>query len=802
MSSGWQIPSDLGNKAKDKRKSAANEIDTYARKIMEARSAQHDPDPQIKFHVRVLVDVYCRSPFPWRRQGGLLGLASVAIALTHQQLQSHVSDLIPPVLVCFSDENHEVRYQACEAFYNIAKVARDGILSQFNQIFDGLCRLASDVDANVKEGGRCLDRLVRDIATETRSFSCAEVIPLLTTRIRIMNPMIRQLVLGWIVLLDSVPEVDMIVYLPQYLEGLFFILASDHRDIRRNAENHLKDLLEEIKGRAGDRESMQRAIAGAAPTVARCCRASERRPEDNYVRLTALSWLHEFVGMQERSEAAAVDSDQELVRPPAQPAAPASPSGTWRVSGGLRLTPASSVVAAAGKQRGEARERSESTGARGGLRQLVPVLLEGALPCLDDGEGEIRHNAERANDALRAAAQRLGGDLPVEALVDALLSAMRPGVSGGQEGSEKVLLACFCWARLLLDQCPERVLQPHVRDRLLDPALSALRHQDDEVATSSLRLISQLVAMSGGGAAAPASTADPKVTDLAGAQGLPASPQSEAVRQEPEPSSPTMDEHDDGKESSVFVVVCNRLFQMMSEEHSLPGTRSELAVRELCSGVDAQSFFKTAALRLSSERSPQIARDMVRLLNRVLLTSYETRALRKRLFAAAVSSPRPGAPGGGSDGVPPLLLDLLTSWFHCPVSTLSLCLWLQWFELAAEIVTRLAKLEITSEMREQLMQFIGLLESPVFMRVRLQLLETQRHPALLRAVLGLVALLPQEHLLQARLGVVETGLLLDRVNPSGCATAPPPKPPHPGIEGLLVRFDSVVDDHGWRRCVV
>ena len=80
-----------------------------------------------------------------------------------------------------------MRYKACEAFYNIAKVMRSGILQDMGAVFDGLCRWAkgkwaewrrdclclrlyTDVEQNIKEGAQSLDRLVRDIVVEQRHF--------------------------------------------------------------------------------------------------------------------------------------------------------------------------------------------------------------------------------------------------------------------------------------------------------------------------------------------------------------------------------------------------------------------------------------------------------------------------------------------------------------------------------------------------------------------------------------------------------------------------------------------------------
>lgn len=48
---------------------------------------------------------------------------------------------MPPVLACFVDQDPRVRYYACEAMYNIAKVGKGEILFYFNHIFDALCKV-------------------------------------------------------------------------------------------------------------------------------------------------------------------------------------------------------------------------------------------------------------------------------------------------------------------------------------------------------------------------------------------------------------------------------------------------------------------------------------------------------------------------------------------------------------------------------------------------------------------------------------------------------------------------------------
>ena len=99
----------------------------------------------------------------------------------------------------------------------------------FNQIFDGLCKLFADVDVDVKNGANLLDRLIKDIVTESESFDVERFIPLLQKYIRRTNPYIRQLLVGWITVLDSVPDINMLDWLPDFLDGLFNMLSDGNR---------------------------------------------------------------------------------------------------------------------------------------------------------------------------------------------------------------------------------------------------------------------------------------------------------------------------------------------------------------------------------------------------------------------------------------------------------------------------------------------------------------------------------------------------------------------------------------------
>merc|ERR1712151_348460 len=85
--------------------------------------------------------------------------------------------------------------------------------------------------------------VMKDVVTQSPSkFRAADFVPLLAQRMQFRNPNIRQLVLAWITLLLKVPEVDMVRYLPKYLEGLFGMLGDQSKDIRHNADACLNEL--------------------------------------------------------------------------------------------------------------------------------------------------------------------------------------------------------------------------------------------------------------------------------------------------------------------------------------------------------------------------------------------------------------------------------------------------------------------------------------------------------------------------------------------------------------------------------
>ena len=234
------ISRNLSDKLYEKRKLGALEVEQLVKDL----NNNKDYD-RINHVIQHLVTNFSDSTQGNYRKGGLIALAATAIGLGIDT-KKYIPQLVPPVLKCFGDPDSRIRYYACESLYNIAKVARFNILIYFNEIFDALCKLSADPEINVKNAAQLLDRLIKDIVTEFPIFDINKFIPLLQERIYVVNPNCRQFLIAWLVVLDSVPDIHLLFYLPKFLDGLFNMLKDTSKDIRLEAHACLSEFLREI----------------------------------------------------------------------------------------------------------------------------------------------------------------------------------------------------------------------------------------------------------------------------------------------------------------------------------------------------------------------------------------------------------------------------------------------------------------------------------------------------------------------------------------------------------------------------
>jgi hypothetical protein len=134
------------------------------------------------------------------------------------------------------------------------------------------------MEMSVKNGAELLDRLVKDIVSESAAtyvsmlhlppedaehqspdgrypqqsdfptaFNLDRFLPLLEERINVLNPNTRSFLVAWVTLLDSIPDLELIAHLPRFLGGLFKFLSDTNQDVYTMTQAALDRFLVEIR---------------------------------------------------------------------------------------------------------------------------------------------------------------------------------------------------------------------------------------------------------------------------------------------------------------------------------------------------------------------------------------------------------------------------------------------------------------------------------------------------------------------------------------------------------------------------
>eukprot|EP00392_Amoebophrya_sp_AT5.2_P001554 g1556.t1 len=540
---GVAVTKALANTSYEKRKQAALELEKLVRELGGEKIKQ----------ILLFLREYVESPTPNIRKGGLIGLAAVAIGLdTHSFLNKdpavgqsqlaaaggvggrgdssgstyhflayhlvspygsieiegarslfwdeYIEYLVPPVLSVFEDEHPRVRYYACEALYNIIKVARP--MRFFNEIFDAAGRHIADPDKDVKAGAVYLDKVLKDIVTETpvakggfSTFQLPNFMPLLAERIHSRNPFLRSFLLGWVQLLQTIPDLDLYLHLPALLPGLFSMLGETVKDIRVKADVCLTNFLQGLKGGStiATRHRVTYTTARILVDTIRNSLAEMRRERttgSNQSRVawsaqltSALSWLQSFV---EFANFYTTTAGEDYVNPLSSDEDPQPFS-------------------------------------------LLPLFLAGVLPCLDSSDKETAKIAVETHSGLLELVDTSGHGKTMQrplllSLIRALQAEMSRGTTaarayfldaeanelyasapGGSPSSnagrspapgtstEDVVLktAALQWLCMLLSNRPEEMLELSMD--LFDPLFQTLTHPDTEVVIAALQVLARIM---------------------------------------------------------------------------------------------------------------------------------------------------------------------------------------------------------------------------------------------------------------------------------------------------------------------
>jgi len=251
-----------------------------------------------------------------------------------------------------------------------------------------------------------------------------------------------------------------------------------------------------------------------------------------------------------------------------------------------------------------------------------------------------------------------------------------------------------------------------------------------------------------------------------------------------------------------FQRVLNAVVQLFSHDRRLLELRGSLIIRNLCTLLNAKSIYSLLAdilqnkgLDQSSAQVPE-ASDlefrsiMVQTLNLILLTARELDELRLMLRASLGT--------GASEESTALFVSIYGCWCHNPVATLALCLVAQAYDLASSLVMHFASVDVTIGFLMQVDKLVQLIESPIFIQLRLQLLEVgaPHHQPLLKSLYGLLMLLPQSTAfttLSTRLSTVAT--LREHVQPGLIVDATKTETSSRQRDDLLEIFERVQSWH-------
>ncbi|THC98822.1 hypothetical protein EYZ11_001669 [Aspergillus tanneri] len=770
----------LNDKLYDRRKQGALELEKVVRDAV--FKGEHE-------EIQKIVDQLCHDYAyavhqPHARNGGLIGLAAASIALGSEGVAPYLKEIVPPVLACFSDQDARVRYYACESMYNISKVAKGEILLFFNDIFDALSKLASDSELSVKNGAELLDRLVKDIVSESAAsyisvlqlsekqnvdsetleepelptaFSLQKFIPLLKERIHVISAFTRMFLVSWLTLLDTIPDLELVSYLPEFLGGLIKFLGDTNRDVNVATQGLLDRLLSEIKRIARLKKGIDESRKGQGSDIRQS--ATSDNASTTTAQTVAVETENNENAVEDSGSESAIDEDGLHV------------DGDWIPGQDVQIDHAK-ILDILPLLMVRADEEMQLTALRWidnffeispeDILPFVPRLLTQVLPAMSSGSDQVRQAANRVNTSLleyivtlseepsdesqqatsakptpsssRESVERRSSttsskltDVPT---ADSRKQSVQPESSTEQtprssivstpapvppadldyaaavnsltlqflNENEATRVAALSWLIMLHRKAPKKVVA--FNDGTFPALLKTLSDPAEAVVTKDLQLLSQISRNS---------------------------------------------------EDSYFKSFMVNLLQLFSTDRNLLEVRGNLIIRQLCMNLSPERIYRTLADCLEKEEDIEFASIMVQNLNNNLITAPELSDLRKRLRNL------------DSKEGQMFFVALFRSWCHNAVSTFSLCLLAQAYEQAYNLLQVFAELEMTVNMLIQIDKLVQLLESPVFtcecpisaefflskadiklwLDLRLQLLEPERYPYLYKCLYGVLMLLPQ-----------------------------------------------------------
>ena len=495
------------------------------------------------------------------------------------------------------------------------------------------------MDGDDKDGGHD-ERLELPTA-----FSLKRFIPLLKERIHALNPFTRTFLVGWVILLDSIPDLELVTYLPEFLGGLVRFLSDPNRDVHVATQGCLDKFLNEIKRIA----RVKKGIAESKKSKG----DGKRKREDSIDSASVREPLEEGDELDSTTANEDDDASSEDDWVPGQDVQ-INYNSILRILTDTLDSPLgrSPPRAAAGRRRTLIKSPEED-GLLESLRWIVefldicpeevlpftPKILAHLLPAMASGVESIRQAAGRVNTSLMDYVVSLSDEAELGGAPMQVTSRIPGPPPGDRQDGTASTRASLSSSRELEIRSPTPV-QARTVQRTPTPALSAPPPQADLDYAAAVNSLTLLFLNDHEATRVAALTwlimlhrkAPRKV--LAFNDGtFPAllktlSDSSEAVVTKDLQLLSQISRNSEDDYFSNFMV---NLLQLFSTDRKLLETRGNLIIRQLCTSLSAERIYRTLADCIEKEEDLEFASIMVQNLNNNLITAPELAELRKRL---------------------------------------------------------------------------------------------------------------------------------------------------------------------------
>uniref|UniRef100_A0A8B9HVA0 Protein VAC14 homolog n=1 Tax=Astyanax mexicanus TaxID=7994 RepID=A0A8B9HVA0_ASTMX len=512
-----------------------------------------------------------------------------------------------------------------------------------------------------------------------------------------------------ILVLESVPDINLLDYLPEILDGLFQILGDSSKEIRRMCEVVLGEFLKEIK----KTPSSVKFAEMANILVIHCQVSDESKLTNDLIQLTAMTWMREFIQLAGRVVLPYSSGILTAVLPCL------SYDDRKKITKEAASACNHSLMKLVTPEDDEDEEESQST--------TSPPSKDTSTK----KEGDINDslNASQESTGLSnisffnpTGADRSQVTLDLDGIVQVLDRHLHDSLTGMM-----TRIAVLKWLYHLYIKTPRKMFR-HT-DSLFPMLLKTLSDESDEVILKDLEVLAEIASSPAGQTESLGSCDGSDKTELHVPDGSKVGQHQLGSKvADSSPSTPSM--------NSYFYKFMINLLQRFSLERKLLETRGAFIIRQLCLLLHAENIFHSMADILLKEEDLKFASTMVQTLNTILLTSAELFQLRNQL--KDLRTPESCT----------LFCCLYRSWCHNPVATVSLCFLTQNYRHAYDLIQKFGDLEVTVDFLIEVDKLVQLIESPIFTYLRLQLLDVENNPYLIKALYGLLMLLPQSQAFQ------------------------------------------------------